>query len=271
MFRSGEPEHLVIEDEILQDDDQSGTEDSPAVTKRCRRRGRHGRRKGSRPTACPTSNNLPSSDSQDSDDSPPMSVLELFGLAVGHGKAPAGSTHRSVVTWNDLGKEKVSQQFDENTTVGRNPPCNDGTMFAQTVQSPGYAHNHFNNGFVRMPATPLSNANCSVSQWSGPPPQTPLMPHNEHQCGTSGYWPIHNSDWAIHQPVQHMTETFVEPNSVPHFCFSAPVKAAPDVQAEHPDALVDWVCKWGVCTHSPSSRTGIEEMLRASVPTTYED
>lgn len=270
MFKSGEPEHLVIEDEILQDDDQSGTEDSPAVTKRCRRRGRHGRRKGSRAAACPPSTNVPASDSQDSDDSPPMSVLELFGLAVGHGKSPAGTAHRSVVTWNDLGKEKASQHFDENTKVGRNPACNDGTMFAQTVQSPGYAHNHFNNGFVRMPATPLNNVNCHVSQWSGPSPSTPLMPHNE-QCANHAYWPVHNTDWAIHQPVQHMNEAFVEPNSVPHFSFSAPVQTTSDVKAEHPDALVDWVCKWGVCKDTPSSRTGLEEMLRASVPTTYED
>jgi len=267
MFKSGEQEHLVIEDETLQDDDQSETEGSTAVTKKCRRRGRHGRRKGSRATVCSASTSVPASDSQDSDDSPAMSVLELFGLAVGHGKSPVGSTHRSVVTWNDLGKEKPPQQLDETTMVGRNSPCNDGTVFAQTVQSPGYTQNHFSGGFVRMPATPLNNVNCSVSQWTSPPPQT-MLPHNEHQCGNSGYWPIQNSDWAVHQPVQHMTEAFVEPNSVPHFCYSAPVKTVPD---EHPDALVDWVCKWRVCANSPSSRTGIEEMLRASVPTTYED
>jgi len=262
---------MYIEDEATQDDDQSGEEDSPAVTKRCRRRGRHGRRKGSRVAACSTSTTVPSSDSQDSDDSPPLSVLELFGLAVGHSKSPAGSAHRSVVTWNDLGKEKVSQQLDENTMPGRNLSCNDGNMFAHTIQSPSYAHNHFNHGCVRMPATPLNNVNCSVSQWNGPPPQTPLMPHNEHQCGNHDFWPIQNSDWAIHQPITHINEAFVEPNSVPHFCHSAPVMTVPDVKAEHPDALVDWVCKWGVCTHSPSSRTGLEEMLRASVPTTYED
>lgn len=266
MFRTGEREHLVIENEILQDD-QSGTEESHTVTKRCRRRGRHGRRKGSRAALSTTSTSAPDSASQDSDDSPPMSVLELFGLAVGTGKSPSGPAHRSVVTWNDLGKAKVPPQHDENTKIDRNSCGNEGIMFAQGIQSPSYGHNHFNGGFVRMPPTPLNSVNCSVSQWSGL--HTSVMQHTEHPCGNNGYWPIHTSDWAIHQPVQHMPEVFREPNSVPHFSF--PVKAAPDVQAEHPDALVEWVNKWGVCSQSPSSRTGLEEMLRASAPTAYED
>lgn len=256
----------MIEDELVQDDDQSGTEESHTVTKRCRRRGRHGRRKGSRAALSTASTSAPDSASQDSDDSPPMSVLELFGLAVGTGKTPSGPAHRSVVTWNDLGKAKVPQN-DENTKIDRNSLGNEGAMFAQTIQSPGYGHNHFSGGFVRMPPTPLNNVNCSVSQWSGP--HTHLMQHTEHPCGNNGYWPIHNSDWAVHQPVQHMTEVFREPNSVPHFAY--PVQTAPEVQVEHPDALVQWVNKWGVCSHSPSSRTGLEEMLRASAPTTYED
>lgn len=265
MFRAGEREHLVIEDEILQDDDQSGTEESHTVTKRCRRRGRHGRRKGSRAVLSTASTSAPDSASQDSDDSPPMSVLELFGLAVSTGKAPSGPTHRSVVTWNDLGKAKVPQH-DENTKIDRNSLGNEGAIFAPTIQSPSYGHNHFDGSFVRMPPTPLNNVNCSVSQWSGP--HTPLMQHTEHPCGHNGYWPIH-SDWTMHQHIQHVTEVFREPNSVPHFAF--PVKAVPEIQAEHPDALVEWVNKWGVCAHSPSSRTGLEEMLRASAPTTYED
>jgi len=264
MIRSGEPEHLVIEDEI-QDDEQSGTEESRSATKRCRRRGRHGRRKGSRTTPSTASTSVPDSISQDSDDSPPMSVLELFGLAVGTGKSPSGPTHRSVVTWNDLGKAKVPQH-DENAKIDRNLHGNDGAMFARMIQPQNFGHNHFNGSFVRMPATPLNNVNCSVSQWSNP--HAPLMQHIEHPCD-NGYWPIHNSDWAMHQPLQHLTEVLREPNSVPHFGF--PVQTAPEVKAEHPDALVEWVNKWGVCTHSPSSRTGLEEMLRASAPTTYED
>lgn len=203
-----------------------------------------------------------------------MSVLELFGLAVGHGKTAVASTHRSVVTWNDLGKEKGPQNSEDNTMTDRNSPCNDAAVFPQTVNTTGCAHDHFNGGFVRIPATPLNvsschNVNCSVPQWGGPPPQATLMPHTVHQCGNSGFWQIQNSDWALHQPVQHTTEFFVEPNSVPHFCFAAPVKTAPDVQPVHQDALVEWVGQWG--TNSPSSRTGIEEMLKASVPTTYED
>jgi len=194
-----------------------------------------------------------------------MSVLELFGLAVGTGKSPSGPAHRSVVTWNDLGKAKAPQQ-DENTQIDRNSLGNDGTMFAPVIQSPSYGHNHFNSGFVRMPPTPLNSVNCSVSQWS---PHTPVMQQTDHLCGNNGYWPIHSSDWAIHQPVQHMLEVFREPNSVPHYGF--PVKAASEVQAEQPDALVEWVNKWGVCSQSPSLRTGLEEMLRASAPTAYED
>lgn len=270
MFKSAEPEHSVIEDE-LQDDEQSGTEEAPVVGKRCRRRGRHGRRKGSRAGVCPIPINVPASDSQDSDDSPPMSVLELFGLAVGHSKAPVASTHRSVVTWNDLGKEKKSLRPEDNTMTDRNSPCNDTAAFPQTVHTTGYAHDHFNGGFVRMPATPLNVSSCHnvLPQWGVPSPQATLMPHNVHQCGTSGFWQIQNSDWALHQPVQHTNEVFVETNSVPHFSFAAPVKTAPDVQPVHQDALVEWVGQWG--TNSPASRTGIEEMLRASVPTTYED
>jgi len=197
-----------------------------------------------------------------------MSVLELFGLAVGTGSSPSGPAHRSVVTWNDLGKAKASQH-DENTKIDRNSLGNDGAMLAQPIQPPGYAaHNHFNGGFVRMPATPLNSVNCSVSQWSGPSPHTPLMQQHEHPCGNSVYWPVH-SDWAMQQPVQHMTDVFMEPNSVPHFGF--PVKKVPEVNAEHPDALVEWVNNWGVCAHSPSSRSGIAQMLQASVPTAYED
>jgi len=199
-----------------------------------------------------------------------MSVLELFGLAVGTGKSPSGPAHRSVVTWNDLGKAKASQH-DENAKVDRNSCGHDGEMFARPIQPLGYAaHNHFSGGFVRMPATPQNSINYSMSQWSSPCPHTPLIHQHEHPCGNTVHWQVHNGgDWTVQQPVQHMTEVFMEPNSVPRFGF--PVKKGPEVIAEQPDALVEWVNNWGVCTHSPSSRSGIAQMLQASVPTTYED